>query len=116
MRQDQCLLSDALRIGGESMATVGQDGLNQTAAKLREAANREYWNSTPLSTAFASDMKTADEAVKALDATVGSWKSPVSGLETPGDFTETEFHWPPGTSNDGREDFFEQTGLNLDLA
>ncbi|MFE1126411.1 ricin-type beta-trefoil lectin domain protein [Streptomyces albidoflavus] len=111
MRQDQCLLSDALRIGGESMATVGQDGLNQTAEKLREAANREYWNSTPLSAAFASDMKTADEAVKALDATVGSWKSPVSGLETPGDFTETEFHWPPGTSNDGREDFFEQTGL-----
>ncbi|EFE84427.1 predicted protein [Streptomyces albidoflavus] len=42
VRQDQCLLSDALRIGGESMATVGQDGLNQTAEKLREAANREY--------------------------------------------------------------------------
>ncbi|MFB6571086.1 hypothetical protein [Streptomyces noursei] len=28
LRQDQCLMNDALRLGGTSMAATAQDGLN----------------------------------------------------------------------------------------
>ncbi|MEV6054163.1 hypothetical protein [Streptomyces sp. NPDC052107] len=28
---------------------------------------------------------------------------PLDGLTTPAGFTDTGFHWPPGTSNDGQK-------------
>ncbi|MEU5079040.1 MULTISPECIES: hypothetical protein [Streptomyces] len=43
LRQDQCLMSDVLRLGGTSMAATAQDGLNQPADKLHALADRQYW-------------------------------------------------------------------------
>ncbi|MFJ1556594.1 hypothetical protein [Streptomyces mirabilis] len=38
-------------------------------------------------------------------------QQPLSGPSTPAGFTETGFHWPPGTSGQG-ENFFAQTGIS----
>ena len=111
LRQDQCLMEDALRMGGASMYTTAQDGLNQTPDKLRTTADREYWNTTPLATAFDQDKAVADKEGDALNAYVDAWKKPLEGLSTPGGFTVTGFHWPPGTTGTG-PGFFSQTGLS----
>lgn len=111
LRQDQCLMADVLRMGGASMYTTAQAGLNQTPDKLRTTANREYWNTTPLSTAFVQDKAVADKEGDALNAYVDVWKKPLDGLSTPAGFTVTGFHWPPGTTGTG-PGFFEQTGLS----
>ncbi|MGW7545435.1 RICIN domain-containing protein [Streptomyces sp. NPDC054770] len=111
LRQDQCLMTEVLRTGGAAMFGTAQDGLDQTPDKLHTAANREYWNTTPLSTAYDKDKDTADKAGDALDAYVDVWKKPLDGLSTPAGFTETGFHWPPGTTGTGPS-FFAQTGLS----
>ncbi|WP_241757287.1 RICIN domain-containing protein [Streptomyces sp. WAC00263] len=111
LRQDQCLMADALRLGGPGMYTTAQDGLNQTPDKLHTVANREYWNTTPLSTAFKADQDAASKQGTALYDHVSDWQQPLSGLSTPAGFTETGFHWPPGTSGQG-ENFFAQTGIS----
>jgi hypothetical protein len=111
LRQDQCLLTGALRLGGPAMFGTAQDGLNQTPDKLHTAADRAYWNTTPLSTAFDKDKDAADKEGDALGAYVDEWKKPLAGLSTPGGFTETGFHWPPGTTGTG-PGFFAQTGLD----
>ncbi|MGW2698390.1 hypothetical protein ACWC3Y_42915, partial [Streptomyces sp. NPDC001296] len=51
LRQDQCLMADALRLGGPGIYGLAQDALNQPADKLHGAANRDYWTDTPLSKA-----------------------------------------------------------------
>ncbi|MGP4008615.1 ricin-type beta-trefoil lectin domain protein [Streptomyces sp. 4N124] len=104
-------MADALRVGGSSMAATAQDALGQTPDKLRTAANREYWNDTPLSKAFDQDKAAADKEQSALTARVDAWQKPLEGLTTPAGFTETDFHWPPGSPGDGKEDFYAQTGL-----
>ncbi|MFE4968313.1 ricin-type beta-trefoil lectin domain protein [Streptomyces sp. NPDC056660] len=111
LRQDQCLMAEVLRTGGAAMFGTAQDGLDQTPDKLHTAANREYWNTTALSTAYDKDKDTADKAGDALDAYVDVWKKPLDGLSTPAGFTETGFHWPPGTTGTGPS-FFAQTGLS----
>ncbi|MGX1625764.1 RICIN domain-containing protein [Streptomyces sp. NPDC055506] len=111
LRQDQCLMADVLRLGGPSMATTAQDGLNQTPAKLRELANRDNWENTPLSAAYQKDKDAASKELNALNALRDGWGKPLTGLTTPAGFTETGFHWPPGTANDGKDDFYGQTGL-----
>ncbi|WP_307781836.1 RICIN domain-containing protein [Streptomyces sp. MBT65] len=111
LRQDQCLMADVLRLGGTSMAATAQDGLNQTPEKLRVAADRKNWEKTPLAVAYEADKTAASKESAALSALQASWKKPLAGLATPDGFTETGFHWPPGTSNDGQQSFYEQTGL-----
>ncbi|MER7185119.1 RICIN domain-containing protein, partial [Streptomyces hyaluromycini] len=111
LRQDQCLMAEVLRTGGAAMFGTAQDGLDQTPDKLHTAANREYWNTTALSTAYDKDKDTADKAGDALDAYIDVWKKPLDGLSTPAGFTETGFHWPPGTTGTGPS-FFAQTGLS----
>ncbi|MEU9411527.1 ricin-type beta-trefoil lectin domain protein [Streptomyces sp. NPDC048281] len=115
LRQDQCLMAEVLRTGGSAMFGTAQDGLDQTPDKLHTAANREYWNTTPLSTAYDKDKDAADKASDALDAYVDVWKKPLDGLSTPAGFTETGFHWPPGTTGTGPS-FFAQTGLSQWIA
>lgn len=111
LRQDQCLLADALRLGGPGMYTTAQNGLNQTPDKLHTTADREYWNTTALSTAFKADQDAAGKEGTALSDHVSDWQQPLSGLPTPAGFTETGFHWPPGSSGQG-ENFFAQTGIS----
>ncbi|MFG2961245.1 ricin-type beta-trefoil lectin domain protein [Streptomyces sp. NPDC048291] len=115
LRQDQCLMAEVLRTGGSAMFGTAQDGLDQTPDKLHTAANREYWNTTPLSTAYDQDKAAADKAGDALAAYVDVWKKPLDGLSTPAGFTETGFHWPPGTTGTGPS-FFDQTGLSQWIA
>ncbi|MER6121997.1 ricin-type beta-trefoil lectin domain protein [Streptomyces sp. NPDC001795] len=110
LRQDQCLMADALRLGGPAMFGTAQDALNQTPDKLHTAANREYWKDTPLSKAFDQDKAAADKEGSALHDHVTDWQAPLDGLSTPAGFTETGFHWPPGAGGQG-DNFFDQTGI-----
>ncbi|GAA4067606.1 RICIN domain-containing protein [Streptomyces shaanxiensis] len=111
LRQDQCLMTDVLRLGGTAMATTAQDALNQPQDKLRTLADREHWQQTPLATAYQKDRDQAARELDAINALRDTWHTPVEGLTTPAGFTETGFHWPPGTNNDGRQTFYGQTGL-----
>ncbi|MEU6063120.1 RICIN domain-containing protein [Streptomyces sp. NPDC047082] len=104
-------MTDVLRLGGTSMAATAQNGLNQTPEKLHVAADRKNWEKTPLAVAYKADKDAASKEGAALSALQDSWKKPLDGLATPGGFTETGFHWPPGTSNDGQQSFYGQTGL-----
>nr|WP_237773391.1 RICIN domain-containing protein [Streptomyces luteocolor] len=111
LRQDQCLMSDVLRLGGPAMANTAQDGLNQSPDRLHALANREHWQDTPLATAYTTDRKAYDKEADALAAAREGWKAPLNGLTTPAGFTGTDFHWPPGTSGGEGESFDSQTGL-----
>ncbi|MFJ8359837.1 RICIN domain-containing protein [Streptomyces sp. NPDC093984] len=108
LREDQCLMADVLRLGGPSMAATAQDGLNQSADKLRVLANREHWEQTPLSVAYQKDRDAASKEMDDLSAQREQWGKPLDGLVTPGGFSETGFHWPP----DGEQSFYNQTGLS----
>ncbi|MET8729036.1 nucleic acid/nucleotide deaminase domain-containing protein [Streptomyces sp. CACIS-1.16CA] len=110
LRQDQCLMSDVLRLGGAAMAAAAKDGLNQSPERLRELADRNYWRGTPLGAAYETDKAAAIGEVNRLNALHDSWR--ITGLETPGGFKSVaDFEWPPGTSGDNGEDFHSQTGL-----
>lgn len=111
LRQDQCLMSDVLRLGGTSMATTAQGALNQSQATLHTLADRAHWQQTPLGTAYDKDRDLSAGELTAISALRDAWKVPVEGLTTPAGFTETGFHWPPGTNSDGQENFYGQAGL-----
>ena len=111
LRQDQCLMTDVLRLGGPSMATTAQGGLDLPQDQLHALANRDFWQDTPLGTAYQQDRDAADNDLDALHALRDQWQKPLSGLTSPAGFTDTGFHWPPGTSDDGKQDFYDQTGL-----
>ncbi|WP_159064003.1 ricin-type beta-trefoil lectin domain protein [Streptomyces canus] len=111
LRQDQCLMADVLRLGGTSMATTAQDALNQPQDKLHTLADRAHWEQTPLAAAYQKDRDLSARELDSINALRDAWKVPVEGLTTPAGFTETGFHWPPGTSNDGQQSFYGQTGL-----
>ncbi|MET7729686.1 virulence factor, partial [Streptomyces mirabilis] len=111
LRQDQCLMADVLRLGGPSMATTAQDGLNQPADRLHTLADRKNWEKTPLATAYQTDRDAAGKELDALHALRDGWRKPLEGLTNPAGFTDTDFHWPPGSPGDGQEDFYGQTGL-----
>ncbi|MEU2158968.1 RICIN domain-containing protein, partial [Streptomyces sp. NPDC019396] len=108
LRQDQCLMSDVLRLGGASMSATAQDGLNQSQAKLHELANREHWEDTPLAKAYEKDRQSASKEMDALNSLWSSWKKPLEGLEEP---PIAEFDEPPGGTGDDKGTFYEQTGL-----
>ncbi|MEU5798764.1 RICIN domain-containing protein [Streptomyces sp. NPDC047813] len=108
LRQDQCLMTDVLRLGGPSMAATAQDGLDQSPDKLHVLADRKNWGQTPLAVAYQSDRAAAGKQLDDLDALRAAWKKPLDGLATPAGFTETDFHWPP----DGDRSFSNQTGLS----
>lgn len=113
LRQDQCLMAGVLRMGGPAMFSTAQNALSQTPDKLHAAANREYWSTTPLSTAYDQDKAAASKEGAALHDRVGEWHKPVAGLPTPGGFkTVADFEDPPGLVGDDTQDFFEQTGLS----
>nr|WP_240204448.1 ricin-type beta-trefoil lectin domain protein [Streptomyces actuosus] len=114
VRQDQCLMAGVLRRGGPHMFAIGQKALGQPplpADELHALADRQYWNDTPLSKAFEEDRDGWDEKAAKLGARKDVWQEALSGLETPGGYTVAGFHRPPGSPNDGKEDFFTQTGL-----
>ncbi|MGW1623226.1 nucleic acid/nucleotide deaminase domain-containing protein [Streptomyces sp. NPDC002172] len=112
LRQDQCLMADALRIGGTSTVPLAQNALNQNADQLHTAADRDYWDGTPLSTAFKQDRDAIDAASDVLNTRLAAWQTPLDGLSFPANFaTDAEFYWPPGVSSTGG-DFFDQVGYS----
>ncbi|MFE4962182.1 ricin-type beta-trefoil lectin domain protein [Streptomyces sp. NPDC056660] len=104
-------MADVLRLGGTSMSTTAQDALNQSQAQLHTLADREHWENTPLAQAYDKDRAQAASDRDAIDALQDTWKEPLEGLTTPAGFTETGFHWPPGTGGDTQPTFHDQTGL-----
>ncbi|MFD3660549.1 RICIN domain-containing protein [Streptomyces sp. NPDC058659] len=114
LRQDQCLMADVLRVGGPAMAAVAQGGLDLPPEGLHTAADRKYWEDTPLATAFTKDKAAADKELADIYALRESWKKPVYGLTTPAGINNATFHWPPGVSEG--EDFHTQTGLTKWIA
>ncbi|WP_435056322.1 ricin-type beta-trefoil lectin domain protein [Streptomyces venezuelae] len=111
-RQDQCLMADVLRLGGPAMAQVAQDGLSQPQDKLHALADRKHWEQTPLAAAYQKDKDAASSAMTALASLRDTWKKPLEGLTTPGGINNADFHWPPGSPGDGKQDFYAQTGLS----
>ncbi|CAL9465700.1 hypothetical protein SUDANB126_02748 [Streptomyces sp. enrichment culture] len=109
LRFDQCLMADALRLGGPGMYTFAQDALNQTPEKLRELATLDGAFDGPLRQAHEKDEADWDATWERLHARRAAWEKPLDGLETPGGFTVTGFHWVPGV-HEG-DDFYDQTGL-----
>ncbi|MEU0393400.1 RICIN domain-containing protein [Streptomyces sp. NPDC006208] len=102
-------MADVLRLGGPSMATVAQDGLNQPQDKLHVLANRQHWEDTPLAQAYKSDRDAASKEMDSLNALWSGWKKPLEGLERP---PIADFHEPPGGTGDNRGTFYQQTGLS----
>ncbi|WP_030729452.1 nucleic acid/nucleotide deaminase domain-containing protein [Streptomyces sp. NRRL S-237] len=111
-RQDQCLMADVLRLGGPAMAQVAQDGLNQPQDKLHVLADRKHWEQTPLAAAYQKDKDAASSAMTAIGSLRNTWTKPLEGLTTPGGINNADFHWPPGSPGDGKQDFYAQTGLS----
>ncbi|MFJ8820731.1 polymorphic toxin-type HINT domain-containing protein [Streptomyces sp. NPDC102467] len=111
LRQDQCLMNGVLQLGGTSMAAVAQDALNQPADQLHVLANPDYWDDTPLNKAYEADKAVARKAMDDFDTLKAGWQAKLDGLDAPGGFTDAGFHWPPGSGGDGKQDFYDQTGL-----
>ena len=109
LRFDQCLMADAVRLGGPGMYGLAQDALNQTPQKLRELAAMDGAFDGPLRQAHEKDESAWKANWERLHAKRDAWEKPLDGLETPGGFTVSEFQWVPGV-HDG-EDFYDQTGL-----
>ncbi|MGQ4414171.1 RICIN domain-containing protein [Streptomyces sp. SAS_269] len=103
-------MAGVARLGGPTMSGIARDALNQAPDALHAAANREYWNDTPLSKAFEQDRTLLDKDSEARGKRQEAWKAPLSGLATPGGFTVTGFAWPPSSPEEGG-DFFDRTGL-----
>ncbi|WP_405888984.1 polymorphic toxin-type HINT domain-containing protein [Streptomyces sp. NBC_01136] len=108
LRQDQCLLSTVLRLGGPGMKKVSAAGLAGDAAALHAAAAADYWNDTPLSKAFQADRDAIDAYTATLDGRAKTWAAPLSGLTTPA--TVSGFGQAPDP------DFFHSVGLTPWLA
>ncbi|MER5600568.1 RICIN domain-containing protein, partial [Streptomyces sp. NPDC002265] len=109
LRLDQCLMGDALRLGGPGMYSFAQNALNQTPEKLRELAALDESFDGPLHHAYDQDRSDSSAASKRRDSSKAAWEKPLDGLATPGGFTVTGFHWAPGVHEGG--DFYDQTGL-----
>jgi len=109
LRFDQCLMADAVRLGAPRMYGFAQDALNQTPEKLRELATLDGSFDGPLRREHEKDRTDWKATWERLDARRDAWEKPLDGLETPGGFNETTFHWVPGVHNG--EDFYDQTGL-----
>ncbi|WP_331445613.1 hypothetical protein [Streptomyces xanthochromogenes] len=59
-------MTDVLRLGGPAMAQTAKDGLDQPVDKLHALADREFWQKTPLATAYQTDRTSADQQLAAI--------------------------------------------------
>ncbi|WP_455753213.1 ricin-type beta-trefoil lectin domain protein [Streptomyces canus] len=109
LRFDQCLMADAVRLGGPGMYSLAQDALNQTPERLRELAAMDGAFDGPLRQAHKKDESAWKANWERLLANRNAWEKPLDGLTTPLGFNESTFHHVPGV-HDG-EDFYDQTGL-----
>nr|WP_059045483.1 RICIN domain-containing protein [Streptomyces acidiscabies] len=111
LRFDQCLMNDAVRLGGRQMHDFAQGALNQTPEKLREMATLDGTFRGPLSQANDKDKAAHERDVKRWDTVMKGWEAPAQGLETPGGFASSaDFEEVPHYTDEGG-DFYDRTGL-----
>ena len=79
LRQDQCLMADVLRLGGPTMATTAQDGLNQPQDKLHGWPTGSTGRTRPLAEAYKKDQDAAAKELDALHALRAPGRSPSTG-------------------------------------
>jgi hypothetical protein len=112
LRQDECLLSNVLRLGGPAAKHVALGGLDADAAAMHTAANPEYWEGTPLSSAYDTDnaadlaeLETLGDNVNQVndDVSLGSIEFPLGIPNGPTD--------PWNAINPAVTDPFEDIGL-----
>ncbi|MGW4689928.1 polymorphic toxin-type HINT domain-containing protein [Streptomyces sp. NPDC004244] len=95
VREAQCLLGNVLRKGGGEMKAVARTGLNGTEPELLAAAARNYWDGTPLSTAYDKDHAAANTKFAEMDERGKAWQASLSMNDIPPGYTNTGFQWPP---------------------
>ncbi|AYG78258.1 Glucan endo-1,3-beta-glucosidase [Streptomyces hundungensis] len=86
------------------MAQIAQNGLNQPVDKLHALADRQFWQQTPLATAYQTDRDSADRELKNISSVEWEWAQRVGNYLN-----------PPGSrdvaSRGSDKSFYEQTGL-----
>ncbi len=111
LRFDQCLMNDAVRLGGRQMHDFAQGALNQTPEKLREMATLDGAHNGPLRQVNEKDKAARERDVNRWDTVMKGWEAPVQGLETPGGFASSaDFEEVPDYTDEGG-DFYDQAGL-----
>ncbi|MEU3771633.1 polymorphic toxin-type HINT domain-containing protein [Streptomyces sp. NPDC032472] len=95
VREAQCLLGNVLRKGGSEMKAVARTGLNGTDSELLAAAARNYWETTPLSTAYKADHAAANAKFDELDARSKAWQASLYMYDIPPGYSQAGFQWPP---------------------
>ncbi|WTN14348.1 HINT domain-containing protein [Streptomyces canus] len=106
VRQEQCLLSGALRKGGPAMKEVARAGLIGTEDQLHTAADPSYWKDTALSAAYDKDIAAADAKLDDLSGRPGAWQASLAVQTPPPSYTYTGFTWV-----EAKDDPFDKIGL-----
>jgi hypothetical protein len=112
VREDQCLMSTMVRMGGPATRQVATTGLDGTDAQLHTAAAADYTNATatPLHAAYAKDVAAYTAQAAALFNRDGAWAQPLAGLPVPLDYaSNADFLKPPGQL--GGDSYFDTVGL-----
>ncbi|MFG3284808.1 hypothetical protein [Streptomyces sp. NPDC048111] len=112
VRQDQCRLDFVLRKGGGGMKAVARAGLNGTDAELATAANPQYWETTPLSTAYEKDHAAGSAKLDELYARKDVWSQSLNQEPPPGYTSVAAFQDPPGMPGDPNPSIMDQTGFS----
>ncbi|MDX3381180.1 RICIN domain-containing protein [Streptomyces niveiscabiei] len=111
LRFDQCLMNDAVRLGGRQMHDFAQNALNQTPGKLRELATLDGAHDGPLREVHEKDQAAAIRDSQRRGTVMSGWGVPLKGLETPDGFASSaDFYDVPSTAEEGGN-FFERTGV-----
>jgi hypothetical protein len=110
VREDQCLMSTMVRMGGPATRQVATTGLDGTDAQLHTAAAADYTNATPLHAAYAKDVAAYTAQSTALFNRDSVWAKPLAGLPVPLDYaSQADFLQPPGQL--GGDSYFDTVGL-----
>ncbi|WP_459647827.1 hypothetical protein [Kitasatospora sp. Ki12] len=77
-RQDQCLMSDVLRMGGPAMKQLAVTALDGTPAQLHAAADTDTrFHSTALHDAYLADSKAVRDKADELNGRHVQWEGPL---------------------------------------
>ncbi|WP_052432960.1 polymorphic toxin-type HINT domain-containing protein [Streptacidiphilus carbonis] len=112
VREDQCLMSTMVRLGGPVTRQVATAGLDGTDAQLHTAADRNYANetATPLHAGYTQDAAAYKAQGAALFNEDGVWEKPLQGLPVPLDYpSDAAFLQAPGQL--GGDSYFDTVGL-----
>lgn len=95
VREAQCLLGNVLRKGGTEMKAVARKGLKGTESELLTAAASNYWDGTPLATAYEKDQGAAEAKSAEMDERQTAWRASLYLHDIPPGYSVAGFQWPP---------------------